>query len=31
MMKNAEEDSRKNDHRFTFYNFKKNDAVSASK
>jgi hypothetical protein len=29
MMKDAEEDSRENDHRFTFYNFKQNDAVSA--
>jgi hypothetical protein len=31
MMKNAEEDSRENDHRFTSYSFKQNDAVSASK
>jgi hypothetical protein len=31
MMKNAEENFQENDHRFTFYNFRQNDAVSASK
>jgi hypothetical protein len=31
MMKDAEEDSRKNDYRFTFYNFRQNDVVSTSK
>ncbi len=31
MMKDAEEDSRKNDHRFTSYNFRQNDAVSTLK
>jgi hypothetical protein len=31
MMKDAEKDFRENDYRFTSYNFKQNDAVSASK
>jgi hypothetical protein len=30
MMKDEEEDSRKNDYRFTSYNFRQNDVVSAS-
>jgi hypothetical protein len=30
MMKDAEKDSQENDHCFTFYNFKQNDAVSTS-
>jgi hypothetical protein len=31
MMKNVKKDSQNNDHCFTFYNFKQNDAVSSLK
>jgi hypothetical protein len=31
MIKDAKEDFRENDHRFSSYNFRQNDAVSTSK